>query len=131
MYLISNVKPVTAPQTVANVKATATADGASVTWTNNTANDVTSYNVYRQLAGDSTFSLVGTSTGGSFVDTTAANGTYNYTVTAVAYQGGESKAGAPVTVNAGTGTATAPSAPANVAAAAAQCDERQRFVVRR
>ena len=119
IVLITNIKPNSAPQTVQTVAAAGTADGVAVTWKANTANDITSYNVYRRLVGDSTFVKVGNVTGTSFSDTGTVSGqSYQYTITAVAYQGGESAQSSVVTATAGSGTITTPAAASNVVAAA-------------
>lgn len=109
IILLTNIKPVSAPQTVQGVKAASTADGVAVTWTKNTANDITSYNVYRRVAGQGSFTKVANVSGTNFVDTTGTTGTwYDYYVTAAAYQGGESAQSTVASAAFGGGTAVVP-----------------------
>lgn len=120
ILLITNIRPSSAPLTVQSVAAVALTDGNSVTWRAATAKDVTSYNVWRRVSGSGdAFVVVGSASGTSFIDTATASGqSYDYYVTSVAYQGGESAPSATVTANAGTGTVTAPASATNVAATA-------------
>ena len=120
ILLLTNVKPVEAPQTVQGVKAASTGGAVTISWTGNTANDITGYNVYRALASDGVFSKITAVpvSGKTFTDTTAVAGTsYTYYVTAAAYQGGESAPSAQVSA---TGvSATVPSAASGLTATAA------------
>ena len=120
ILLIQNIKPTTAPQTVGNVKAAPLIDGNAVTWTANTANDITGYNVWRRTAGtDDSFAVVATVSGNTFTDSTAAKGTtYEYYVTAVAYQGGESAKSGTSSALAGSGISPVPVAASNAVATA-------------
>ena len=120
ILLITNIKPNSAPQAVQAVNAVGLTQGTSVAWTANTATDVTSYNVWRRTSGGSdSFVKIANATGSSFADTTAVTGqSYDYYVTAVAYQGGESAPSATVSTTAGSGTVAAPTAPTGVVATA-------------
>ncbi|MGC4032062.1 MAG: DNRLRE domain-containing protein [Tepidisphaeraceae bacterium] len=120
ILIITNVKPVSAPQIVQQVTATGTSTGVTVAWKANTANDITSYNVWRRVAGTSdSFVAVANVAGTSYADTTAVTGTkYEYYVTAVAYQGGQSTASATASATAGSGTVSTPTAASGVLAKA-------------
>ena len=120
ILLITNIKPTVPPLTVQNVQATPLVDGNAVTWKANTANDVTSYNVWRRTAGtDDSFAVVANASGSTFTDTTAKKGTtYEYYVTAVAYQGGESAKSNTSSALAGSGISPVPVAASNAVAVA-------------
>ena len=84
-----NNEPPTAPT---NLTASANADNVNLTW--NTVADATSYNVYRDS------SLLESTTTNTFTDTTLADGTYLYEVSAVDAAGeSTSKASVSATVN--------------------------------
>ena len=84
-----NNEPPTAPT---NLTASANADNVNLTW--NTVDDATSYNVYRDS------SLLESTTTNTFTDTTLADGTYLYEVSAVDAAGeSTSKASVSATVN--------------------------------
>ena len=96
-----NNEPPTAPT---NLTASANADNVNLTW--NTVDDATSYNVYRDS------SLLESTTTNTFTDTTLADGTYLYEVSAVDDAGeSTSKASVSATVN-----NEPPSAPTNLTA---------------
>ena len=98
-----NNEPPTAPT---NLTASANADNVNLTW--NTVDDATSYNVYRDS------SLLESTTTNTFTDTTLADGTYLYEVSAVDAAGeSTSKASVSATVN-----NEPPSAPTNLSASA-------------
>ena len=79
------------PHTVDGVYSV-TGDGrVTVYWRANQENDIAYYKVYRNNAPTGTFTLVGSSSGTSFVDTSVTNGnTYYYAVAAVDGAGQES-----------------------------------------
>jgi hypothetical protein len=78
-YVVEGVYSVTGDQAV------------TVYWRANQESDISYYKVYRNTAPTGTFSLVGTSTGTSFVDNSVVNGnTYYYAVAAVDQAGQES-----------------------------------------
>ena len=95
-----------APAAPTNLTATVNADSVNLTW--NTVDDATSYNVYRDG------SLIASPTTNAFTDTTLADGTYLYEVSAVDDAGeSTSKASVSATVN-----NAAPAAPTNLSASA-------------
>src|SRR5262245_18236016 len=64
----------------------------TVYWRANQESDIDHYKIYRNLSATGTFTLIGTSTGTSFVDTDVTNGvTYYYAVSAVDNAGQESR----------------------------------------
>lgn len=83
---IQQVKP-TAPTGLTGASPT---NNPTVTW--NAVDGAASYNVYRSGT------KVGTATNTTFNDTAAADGTYNYTVTAVSSDGLESDPSSPITI---------------------------------
>ena len=86
---VTNVDPL--PARVDGVYSV-TGDGeVTIYWRPNQDNDIDHYKVYRNSAPTGTFSLIGTSSSTSFVDTHVTNGvTYYYAVSAVDLAGQES-----------------------------------------
>ena len=86
---VTNVDPL--PARVDGVYSV-TGDGeVTIYWRPNQDNDIDHYKIYRNSAPTGTFSLIGTSTSTSFVDTHVTNGvTYYYAVSAVDLAGQES-----------------------------------------
>ena len=95
-----------APSAPTNLSASVNADSVNLTW--DTVADATSYNLYRDS------SLIASPTTNAFTDTTLADGTYLYEVSAVDEAGESiSKASVSATVN-----NEPPSAPTNLSASA-------------
>ncbi|MCW3094827.1 MAG: putative protease, partial [Chthonomonadaceae bacterium] len=81
---------VTIPNAPTNLVATAGNAQVSLSWT--TVSGATSYNVYRSVTNGSGYAVIGTAPTGSYLDSSATNGTtYYYVVTAVNTAGESAK----------------------------------------
>ena len=121
VYLITNIKPLTAPNAPTGLSANPGGAGTQLDWVDNTEANLGGYNVYRSDSATGTFTkinqiLLSTS---DFNDVTAPVGaTAYYQITAVDTNGTES---AVATINATRATDTAPPAtPANLIATGSQ-----------
>jgi len=95
IYIVSNVKPLTAPSTLTGLSGTGSGAGNLIKWTKAPEGNVSGYNVYRSNSATGTFTKVNASpvTDVQFNDILApGNATSFYRVTAVSYHGAESTA---------------------------------------
>jgi regulation of enolase protein 1 (concanavalin A-like superfamily) len=97
IYLVSNVRPLSAPSAVTGVNASGSSAGIGLTWAANTEGNVAGYRIYRSSAPGGAYTLLNTTalvTATSYTDILAPAGqTSYYRVTAVDQNGAESSPG--------------------------------------
>ncbi len=119
IYLLTNVKPVSAPLAPAGLAATGSGSGISLNWTDSTEGNVTGYRVYRATSAGGVYSMIAETIASDYNDTAApGNATSYYKVAAITYQSQESAQSSTASAfRSGTG-GTLPTAPTAASATA-------------
>ncbi len=121
IYLLTNVKPASAPTAPATPTATVQNAGISLNWSDSTEGNVTGYNVYRASSAAGPYVKINNNpvSTSDYLDTMAPVGsTSYYVVTAVTYQNQESAQSNYVSATRTTGGPAVPTAPSGLVASA-------------